>query len=104
MISVAAVGLLVNIVGFLILHGGDQDNLNMRGATLHIMGDLLGSVAALTAAAVILITGWMPIDPLLSVFVAAVIAVNAVRLVRDSAHICWRGRPPIWMSPKLPRI
>ena len=51
MLVIAAVGLAVNIGGFLILHGGDQDNLNMRGAALHVMGDLLGSVAAIIAAA-----------------------------------------------------
>ena len=63
---------------FLVLHGGDRESLNMRGAILHVLGDLLGSVAALIAAAVIILTGWMPIDPILSAFVA-VISSSAAR-------------------------
>src|SRR5690606_32647310 len=70
MLTIAVAGLLVNVVVFGILHGGDRENLNIRGAALHVLGDLLGSVAAIVAAVVILATGWMPIDPLLSVVVA----------------------------------
>ncbi|MEQ8207403.1 MAG: cation diffusion facilitator family transporter, partial [Woeseia sp.] len=73
MLIVASAGLLINIAAFVILHGGDQENLNMRGAALHVLGDLLGSVAAIAAALVILFSGWMPIDPLLSMLVALLI-------------------------------
>ena len=59
MLVIAGLGLLVNIAAFAILHGGDRDNLNIRGAALHVMGDLLGSVAAIAAGAVIYATGWM---------------------------------------------
>ena len=64
MISIAAVGLVINILGFWILSRGEKENLNIRGAALHVMGDLLGSVAAIAAALIILTTGWLPIDPI----------------------------------------
>ena len=67
MLVIACVGLLINIAAFAVLHGGERENLNIRGAALHVLGDLLGSVAAIAAALVILTAGWMPIDPLLSV-------------------------------------
>ena len=73
MVMVAVLGLLVNIAAFVLLHGADRENLNVRGAAIHVLGDLLGSVAALIAGAVILLTGWTPIDPLLSILVAAII-------------------------------
>lgn len=87
MLVVAGLGLLVNIAGFLVLHGGDRENLNMRGAILHVVGDLLGSVAAIAAALVILFTGWTPIDPILSVLVAVLILGTAWRLMREAAHV-----------------
>lgn len=97
MLFVALAGLVVNIVSFVILHGGDQDNLNMRGAALHVLGDLLGSVAAIAAAIVIIWTGWMPIDPLLSVVVALLILRSAIYIVRHSAHILLEGTPD-WLD------
>lgn len=93
MLAVAVAGLLVNLLAFRLLHGGHEHDLNRRAAALHVLGDLLGSVAAIAAAGVILLTGWTPIDPLLSVFVALLIAVNAVRIVRQSAHILLEGTP-----------
>ncbi|MEJ2347365.1 MAG: cation diffusion facilitator family transporter [Gammaproteobacteria bacterium] len=93
MLVVAVLGLVVNIAGFAILHGGDRDNINVRGALLHVMGDLLGSVATIAAAAVILATGWMPIDPLLSVLVALLILRSAWQVVRQSSHILLEGTP-----------
>jgi len=91
--AVAALGLLVNIGAFVALHGADRDNLNIRGATLHVVGDLLGSVAALIAGLVIILTGWTPIDPLLSVLVAALILRSAYALVKDSARILLEAAP-----------
>jgi cobalt-zinc-cadmium efflux system protein len=93
MLAIAAVGLVVNIAGFLILHGGNQENLNMRGAVLHVLGDLLGSVAAIVAAGVILWTGWTPIDPILSVLVALLILRSAWTLVGRSWHVLMEGTP-----------
>ena len=93
MLAIAGLGLLVNVAVFAILHFGDRDNLNIRGAALHVLGDLLGSVAAIVAALVILATGWMPIDPLLSVLVAMLILRSAWRLTRESGHILLEGAP-----------
>ncbi|MEM5516699.1 cation diffusion facilitator family transporter [Henriciella sp. AS95] len=93
LLAVAIGGLLVNIIAFWILHGGDQEDLNMRGAVWHVAGDLLGSVAAIVAAILILATGWTPIDPILSALVALIIAVGGVRLTRETAHILIEGVP-----------
>jgi cobalt-zinc-cadmium efflux system protein len=97
MLAVASAGLLVNIFAFVVLHGGDQENLNIRGAALHVAGDLMGSIAAIVAAIVIIYTAWMPIDPLLSVLVALLILRSAWHLVRRSAHILLEGAPE-WLD------
>lgn len=97
MVWVAAAGLIVNLASFAILHGGDRDNLNMRGAALHVLSDLLGSVAAIVAALIIIYTGWMPIDPILSVIVALLILRSALFVVRRSAHILLEGAPD-WLD------
>ncbi len=93
MLIVAVAGLLANIAAFAVLHGGNRENLNLRGAWLHVLGDMLGSVAAIVAAVVILWTGWTPIDPLLSVFVAVIILKSAWGIVKSSAHILLEGAP-----------
>lgn len=93
MLAVAMLGLVVNVAAFLALHGADRRNLNIKGALLHVMGDLLGSLAAIAAAIVILTTGWTPIDPILSVLVCALILRTAWRLVRESGHILLEGAP-----------
>jgi cobalt-zinc-cadmium efflux system protein len=93
MASVAALGLLVNIGAFLLLHGADRKNLNVRGATVHVLGDLLGSVAALIAGVVIIWTGWTPIDPLLSVLVALIILKSGWQIVSEAGHILLEGAP-----------
>lgn len=93
MLWVAVGGLIVNILAFWILHSGEKGNLNMQGAAVHVMGDLLGSVAAIAAAIIILYTGWMPIDPLLSIFVALLILRSAIALARQSGHILMEGTP-----------
>jgi len=93
MLWVALAGLVVNIIGFLILRRGDDSNLNIRAATLHVAGDLLGSIAAVSASIVILTTGWMPIDPLLSMLVALIILRSAWKVVAESGHILLEGSP-----------
>jgi len=93
MVVVAVLGLLVNIVAFIVLQGADRENLNIRGAAIHVLGDLLGSVAALGAGAVILITGWTPIDPLLSLLVAVIIVRSGWYVVAEAAHILLEGAP-----------
>jgi len=100
MLVVAAAGLLVNLFSFAVLHSGDQENLNIRGAALHVAGDLLGSVAAIVAALVIIYTGWTLIDPILSVAVAALILKSAWALVKRSGHILLEGAPE-WLDVKV---
>ena len=97
MLVIATAGLVVNIIVFFVIHGGDQENLNMRGAALHVLGDLLGSIAAITAALMILYTGWMPIDPILSIGVAMLIFRSAWHLVKRSGHILLEGTPE-WLD------
>ncbi|MCJ7592526.1 MAG: cation diffusion facilitator family transporter [Woeseiaceae bacterium] len=99
MLVVAAAGLLVNLFSFAVLHSGDQENLNIRGAALHVAGDLLGSVAAIVAALVIIYTGWTLIDPILSIAVAALIFKSAWALVKRSGHILLEGAPE-WLDVK----
>jgi cobalt-zinc-cadmium efflux system protein len=94
MLWVAFGGLLVNVIAFFLLHGGSNENLNVRGAAVHVLGDLLGSVAAILAAGVILTTGWTPIDPLLSMAVALLVLRSAWFITRRSAHILMEGTPP----------
>jgi cobalt-zinc-cadmium efflux system protein len=90
---VAAGGLLVNIVSLMILHGIRKGNLNTRGAYLHVLGDALGSVGALGAAGVILLTGWTLADPIISIALALLILVGAWRLLRESTDILLEGVP-----------
>jgi cobalt-zinc-cadmium efflux system protein len=93
MLWVALGGLVVNILAFWVLSRDEGDNLNVRAAALHVAGDLLGSVAALAASLVIIFTGWMPIDPLLSVLVALIILRSAWYVVREAGHILLEGAP-----------
>ncbi|MFT6098475.1 MAG: cobalt-zinc-cadmium efflux system protein [Arenicella sp.] len=93
MLWIALAGLLVNILAFWVLTRGEKENLNIRAATLHVVGDLLGSVAALIASIVIIYTGWVLIDPILSVLVALIILRSAWYVVRQSAHILLEGAP-----------
>ncbi len=93
MLVIAATGLLVNIAAFVILHGGERKNLNVQGALLHVLSDVLGSAGAIAAALVVMGTGWMPIDPILSVLVAVLILRSAWTIVRRSSHILLEGTP-----------
>lgn len=93
LLGIASAGLAVNVVALAILHGGHQHNLNTRGAYLHIMGDLLGSLAAIAAGVIILLTGWTLADPILSIGVALLILVGAWRLVRESTDVLLESVP-----------
>jgi cobalt-zinc-cadmium efflux system protein len=91
-LGVATLGLLVNLgVAWVLSHA--EHTLNSRAALLHVLGDILGSLAAIAAGAVILLTGWTPIDPLLSLLVAALILVSALRLLRETLHVLMEGVP-----------
>ncbi len=101
MLVVASLGLLVNLGSFWVLSRGDRGNLNMRAAILHVAGDLLGSVAAIAAALVILWSGWTPVDPILSVLVSLLILRSAWRVVRDSGHILIEATPSEFDGPAI---
>jgi len=94
MLFVALVGLGVNVAGALLLHGHAHDNLNVRGAYLHVLGVLLGSVGAITAGLVILLTGWTPADPIISMVIALLILYSAWSLVREATDILLEAAPP----------
>lgn len=93
MFGVAVAGLLVNLGVLWILTRGDSEHVNIRGAVLHVLGDLLGSVGAVLAAVVIWTTGWTPIDPILSVLVSLLILRSAWVLLKKSLHILLEGAP-----------
>lgn len=94
MLIIAVLGLIINIIVAKILMSGDtHDNLNMKGALLHVFGDLLGSVAAIVAALSIMFFGWGFMDPLASVIVAILIAVSAFRILRQSLNVLMEGVP-----------
>lgn len=93
MIGIATVGLLVNVIAAFLLHGASAHNLNVRGAYLHVLGDLVGSVGAILAAAIILMTGWLPADPIVSAVVACLILFASWRLIRESVDILLEAVP-----------
>jgi cobalt-zinc-cadmium efflux system protein len=93
MIAVALVGLLVNVAGFLILRASSKHNLNVRGAFLHIVGDLLSSVAVVIGGVIIRFTGWQLIDPVLSVLIGLVILKGAYDLVKESVEVLLEAAP-----------
>ncbi len=90
---VALIGLGVNLlVAWLLSHG--HDNINVRGALLHVLGDILGSVAAIIAGIAVSVTGWTPIDPILSLLITLLILFSALRLLRETLHLLLDGVPP----------
>ena len=91
-IAVAAIGLVVNAGVAYILSKGHRD-LNVRGALVHVLGDLLSSIAALIAGAVVYATGWLLIDPILSLAIAVLILLTTLRLLRDTLHVLMEGVP-----------
>lgn len=93
MLGVAAAGLGVNVISGLLLAPERRRNLNVRGAFLHVLGDILGSIGAMTAAAVILITGANVADPIVSVAIAGLILFGAVRLVWETVDVLLETTP-----------
>ncbi len=91
--GVATAGLIVNLIGARLLHAGHKDSLNVRAAYLHVLGDLLGSIGALAAGVIILLTGWMLADPIISIGIALLILVGAWRLVRESVDVLLEATP-----------
>lgn len=93
MLVVAAVGAIANTVGLLVLRGGAKDSINMRGAYLEVLGDLIGSVAVIVAAVVILLTGFERADAVASLAIAALIVPRALSLLRDVIRVLSQGTP-----------
>jgi cobalt-zinc-cadmium efflux system protein len=91
--GVATAGLVVNLIGARILHAGHTESLNIRGAYLHVLGDLLGSIGAMAAGGIILLTGWVLADPIISVGIALLILVGAWRLLRESTDVLLEATP-----------
>jgi cobalt-zinc-cadmium efflux system protein len=93
MMVVAVFGLAVNIAAAVILHGGHRHNLNVRGAFLHVLSDAIGSVGAIVAGLIMLSTGWYLADPLISVFIGALILFSSWSLIKDSLSVLMQAVP-----------
>jgi cobalt-zinc-cadmium efflux system protein len=93
LLGVAGVGLVANLVALRILHQGHEHSLNQRGAYLHVLGDLLGSVGALAAGALVVATGWILADPLISVLIALLVLGSAWRLIKESTDVLMEATP-----------
>ena len=93
MMAVAAAGLVANAVVARLLHGHHHGDLNVRGAYLHVLGDLLASAAVIAGGAVIWLTGWTLVDPLLGFGIGLLLLWGAGRLVRESLHVLMEGVP-----------
>jgi cobalt-zinc-cadmium efflux system protein len=93
MTIVAAGGLLVNLVCARLLHRDRQDDLNMRGAWLHIIGDALGSAGAIVAGVLIAVFGWNAADPLISIFIGLLIVWSSWHLIREATNVLLEGTP-----------
>jgi len=94
MLVVAVAGLLVNAVAAWLLHGSRDGSLNLRGAYLHVLGDLLASAGTVVAAAIIAVTGWLLADPIASLVTTVLIVIGAWRLVRESVDVLLEAAPP----------
>jgi cobalt-zinc-cadmium efflux system protein len=91
---IAAGGLIVNVSAAYLLHSDKKSNLNMHGAWLHVMGDLLGSVAAIGAGLLIVWFGWLWADPMVSVVISLIIIYGSWRLILESVNVLLEGTPP----------
>ncbi|MFU9136183.1 CDF family zinc transporter ZitB [Erwinia tasmaniensis] len=105
MLVIGVAGLFANLFSFWLLHhGSEEKNLNVRAAALHVLGDLLGSVGAVAAALVIMYTGWTPIDPLLSILVSLLVVRSAWALLKESLHELLEGAPSRLDVEKLTKM
>ena len=93
LLGVAAIGFAANVGAAVVLHRGHQHSLNQRGAYLHVLGDLLGSVGALIAGAIVIATGWTLADPLISVLIGLLVLASAWRLVKESLDVLLEATP-----------
>lgn len=93
LLGVAAIGFVANLAAVVVLHRGHEHSLNQRGAYLHVLGDLLGSVGALIAGVIVLTSRWVMADPLISVLIGALVLVSAWRLVKESTDVLLEATP-----------
>ena len=93
MLAIAGIGLFVNIIVALVLHDHDHEDLNVRSAFLHVIGDALASVGVIAAGVAIFFTGQLWIDPLVSVLISLLILVSSGRLLKETVHILTEGIP-----------
>ncbi len=91
-LGVAVVGFIVNVIAYRWLHGASS-NTNVKSAALHVLGDLLGSAAAIVAALLVYLFGWLYADPLLAILIVIILGRGAYRVIRDSGHILLEGVP-----------
>ncbi|GAA1512036.1 cobalt-zinc-cadmium efflux system protein [Agromyces terreus] len=93
MLLVGIAGLVANIAAMLVLRGGAKDSINLRGAYLEVLGDLIGSVLVIAAAVVIVLTGFDAADPIASIGIAVLIVPRAISLLRDVVHVLFESAP-----------
>jgi cobalt-zinc-cadmium efflux system protein len=93
MVVLGAVALVANAVSLRLLHEGQSESLNVRGAYLEVLGDLLGSVAVVVAGVLVATAGWVRADPVASILIAALIAPRAFALLREAVHVLAEGAP-----------
>src|SRR5690606_12935918 len=93
MLGVAVVGLLANAISMWLLSAAQRTSINVRGAYLEVMGDLIGSATVIVAAIVIVTTGWMPADALASLVIAAMIIPRAIMLLKEVFSVLAESAP-----------
>lgn len=93
MLIVAVIGLLINLIGMKLLSEGSKESLNVKGAYLEVLSDMLTSVGVIAAAAIMLATGWFWIDPLISAGIGLFIIPRTWSLLSESVHILMEGTP-----------
>lgn len=93
MLGVAVIGLIANLLSAALLFKHSKDNLNIKGAFLHVVGDALGSVGAIVAGLFIIFTGWLIVDPIVSIFISLIIVYSAINLVKETVNILMEGVP-----------
>ncbi len=94
MLAVAVLGLLVNLVGAAILMRSEGESLNLQGALRHVIADVLGSVGAIAASLVIVLSGWVYADPLISALIGVLVLASSWKLLRDSVNVLLERAPP----------
>ena len=93
MIIIATGGLIINIIGVLMLHKGSKENLNIRGAFLHVVGDLLGSIGAIIAGILVWKWGFYIADPIVSIFIAILVLYSSINLTNSAVRILMEAAP-----------